>query len=269
MIYSWNTLKNITWKSLTRFIWGNAKRLTSMNTVWNGLTFWTIRRLTPLLFWPIVTVILNQCIIFGATNVKRVSKKTELKTIGDKKFTISGNFELTDFRLNVNFDAKLGFPKYRWHPQLKTCCVSIRNCVFYVEYEFNLKDKTICVKEVNLVSRDRIRCISTGFLWPFSRTVETLIRKNVEQFIDDNQTTLENMAKKAVNESFAPTFEELFDETSLVSKKEFKTIINGLKEMWNTIIWRLPVLSQLPFLVVISSEELCHKFFFLSDLKKR
>ena len=193
--------------------------LFSKKIFWLLITWFTIA----------VTVILNQCIIFGASNVKRASNKTEFKTMGDKKFTIGSNFQLSDFRLNVNFDAKLGFPHYRWHPTLKTCCVSLRNCVFYVEFKFDLRDKTITVSDVSLVSRDRIRCISTGFVWPFNKTVETLIRKNVELFIDDNQTELEKRAKLAINQFFAPTFDELFAETSLVSKKEFKTIINALK----------------------------------------
>ena len=171
-----------------------------------------------------MTVVFNQCIIFGATNVKRVSDP-QFKNIGDK-LTISCDLEVYDFRVNVNFDAKLGLPSYRWHPTLKTCCVSLRSLVFNIEFKINVKQKTIVVNSVRLVSKDRVQCVSTGFVWPVNRTVETLIRKNVELFVNDNQSELENRAKEAINELFAPTFDELFDKSSLVSNKDFKTIIN-------------------------------------------
>ncbi|CAG2168397.1 unnamed protein product [Oppiella nova] len=176
-----------------------------------------------------VTVIINQCIIFGATNIKRVSNDTQFKSLGDKRFTIGCDLLMTDLRVNVNFDAKLGFPKYRLHPQLKTCCVSINSFVFNIEFILNIKQQSIRVNRVSLVNKDRIRCVSTGFIWPINKTVETLIRKNVELFITDNQSELEFRAKQAINELFSPTFAELFDDNSLVVDKNFKSIIQRLK----------------------------------------
>lgn len=171
-----------------------------------------------------MTIILNQCIIFGATNIKRLSDKTEFRSMGDKKYGIGCDIQLNDFRVNVNFDAKLGFPKYRLHPTLKTCCISIRSCILFTEFLIDLKQKSIKLNKLRIVSKDRIKCVSTGFVWPFNRTVETLIRKNIELFINENQSELELRAKLLIDQLFEPNFNDL--EFAI---NGFKTIVNSLK----------------------------------------
>ncbi len=129
---------------------------------------------------------------------------------------------MTNLRINVNFDAKLGIPKHRLHPRQKTACIGVDRSVFYFEFVVNVRNKFIKVNEVRLISNERVKCTSDGFIWPFDRVVNTLIRKNIEQFINDNQPVLEDMVKSSANEFCSPYYSELN------KNEEFKKIVKRI-----------------------------------------
>ncbi|XP_054158633.1 uncharacterized protein LOC128956944 [Oppia nitens] len=182
-----------------------------------------------------VSVTINQCIIFGATSFHRSSPAIELRPQHYRRdrhtFHVGCDIQVRDLRANINFDAKIGLPKYRYNPRLKTCCVSVNRFTFRVEWSLNLHRQTIRATDVHLIDNDRVQCVSTGFRWPVNRTVETLIRKNCELFLADNRRELESMARQAINDWFAPTFGELFDSRSVVSDPTFRQIVDQLKHL--------------------------------------
>jgi hypothetical protein len=126
-------------------------------------------------------------------------------------------------RINVNFDAKLGIPRHRLHPRQKTACIGVDKIVFYFEFVVNLRKKLVEVNEVRLISNEGVRCTTNGFVWPFDKIVNTLIRGNIEQFINDNEPVLDDMAKSFANHFCSPNYSELKKD------KEFKKIIKRIK----------------------------------------
>ncbi len=130
---------------------------------------------------------------------------------------------MTNLNIYVNFDAKLGISKHRLNPKQKTACIEVDKIVFYFEFVVNVRTKLVEVNEVRLISNDRVKCTSNGFIWPFDRIVNTLIRENIEQFINDNQPVLEDMAKSFASRFCSPYYSELKKD------KEFKKIIKRIK----------------------------------------
>ena len=153
-------------------------------------------------------------------NIWRLSDKTEFRSIGDRKLWIGCDFHLNNFRVDINFDAKLGFPKHRLHPTFKSCCISIRKFVLFTEFLIDLKEKSLKLNKLRIV----FKCVSTGFVWPINRTLETLIRKNIELFINENQSELE-LKDKLLNDQL---FEHNFNDLEFAING-FKTIFNWLK----------------------------------------
>jgi hypothetical protein len=175
-----------------------------------------------LFFQTIVAVVLNHCEITGATNFKKCSNNTKVSLNGDKQFTIGSDIELTNLRINVNFDAKLGIPKHRLHSKQKTTCIRVDKIVFYFEFVVNVREKLVEVNKMKLISNDRVKCTSNVFIWPFDKIVNTLVRKNIEQFINDNQPVLEDMLKSSASEFCSPNYSELKKD------KEFKKIVKRI-----------------------------------------
>jgi hypothetical protein len=175
-----------------------------------------------LFFQTIVAVVLNHCRITGATNFKKCSNNTKASLNGDKQFTIGSDIELTNLRINVNFDAKLGIPRRRLHPMQKTACIEVDKSVFYFEFVVNARKKSIKVNKVELISNERVKCKSNGFIWPFDRIVNTLVRKNIEKIINDNQPLLKGMLKSFAGEFCSPYYSELN------KNEEFKKIIKRI-----------------------------------------
>jgi hypothetical protein len=126
-------------------------------------------------------------------------------------------------RINVNFDAKLGIPRHRLHPKQKTARIRVDKIIFYLQFVVNVRTKLVEVNEVRLISNERVKCRSDGFIWPFDRIVNTLVRENIEQFINDNQPVLEDMAKSFASRFCSPYYSELKKD------KEFKKIIKRIK----------------------------------------
>ncbi len=71
----------------------------------------------------------------------------------------------------------------------------------------------------SFIIHDRVKCTSNGFIWPFDKIVNTLIRKNIEQFVNDNQSVLEDMFKSSASEFCSPYYSKLKKD------KEFKKIV--------------------------------------------
>ncbi len=143
--------------------------------------------------------------------------------IGSKQFTIGSDIELTNLRINVNFDAKLGIPKHRLHPKQKTASIGVDKIVFYFEFVVNVRKEIVEVNQLKLISNERVKCTSNGFIWPFNRIVNTLIIKNVSRHINNKKPALEVRAKSLANHFCSPYYSELKND------QEFKKIVKLIK----------------------------------------
>lgn len=153
---------------------------------------------------PYVTVVMNSFRMTGATNFRKISNNTNYQLKGDKRLIIGTDIGFNDLNIDIKFDAKMGIPSYRMNWKQKTALISVKSCVFYCEIVIDLKQKFVKVNKVSLISNDRILCKTDGFIWPLNKTADTLIRKNIEQFISDNKTVLEDMVKNGANQYCPP-----------------------------------------------------------------
>lgn len=173
----------------------------------------------------IATFIRDKLEIYGATNLKKTSNNTDGSVEENKAFTIGSDVNLAKLIIKFKFDAKLGVPKYRLRMRQKKARITIKRCIFYFEFAVHTKEKFVKLNNVRLISYDRIFCKTGGFIWPFNRTVETLIKKHIEKYIRDNQAKLEDNARKG----FVALYDPYTVYHELKQQKEFIKIIEEIK----------------------------------------